>query len=70
MSTPETYPFTLDVQPCERPPGYFVWTIRERGKLVERSMRPSETAEEAERFGMKAVERMLQYANSSRGRSR
>jgi hypothetical protein len=70
MNNPATYPYTLDIQPCDKPAGHFLWAIRERGKLVERAMRPSESAEEAERSGLKAIERMLQHGNASRARSR
>jgi hypothetical protein len=37
MSPEEAYRCTLDVEPCDKPAGHFRWTIRERGKLRQRS---------------------------------
>ena len=59
MTNSVPYPYSLDVHPCDRLAGHFRWTIRDRGKLLERAERASPTADEAERHGMKAVERML-----------
>jgi hypothetical protein len=70
MNNPATYPYSLEVQPCDKPAGHFLWTIREDGRLLERAMRAVPTREEAENTGMKAVERMLQGASQPRGRSR
>jgi hypothetical protein len=70
MNHSATHPYSLEVQPCDKPAGHFVWTIRENGKLLERAMRAVPTREEAESTGMKAVDRMLQQANQPRGRSR
>ena len=39
MSHEEAYPYTLVVQPCDRPAGHFRWIIRESGKLLQRSDR-------------------------------
>ena len=33
MSIDRTYPYSLEISPCERQEGHFQWSIRERGKL-------------------------------------
>ena len=70
MSNLATYPYSLEVQPCDKLAGHFRWTIREHGKLFERAMRSVPSREEAETSGMKALERMLHQANYPRGRGR
>jgi hypothetical protein len=70
MSTSETYPYALEILPCEKPAGHYSWTIRERGKLLERSMGPAPSREEAERSGMKAIDRILTQSRQPRGRGR
>ena len=70
MTNSVPYPYSLEVQPCDRLAGHFRWTIRDRGKLLERAERASPTADEAERHGMKAIERMLVDARQPRGRGR
>ena len=70
MSNSATYPYSVEVQPCDKLAGHFRWTIRERGKLMERAERAAPSAEEAEKHGMKALERMLVDARQPRGRGR
>ena len=48
MSTSETYPYALEIQPCDKRPGQFWWTIRERGRLLERAKSSAPTREEAD----------------------
>lgn len=64
MST--TYPYTLDVQPSERTPGTFEWTIRRHGKLIQRSDRVQRTEADARKDGEKAIERQFADAQSTR----
>jgi hypothetical protein len=70
MSTSETYPYALEIQPCDKRAGQFWWTIRERGRLLERAMASAPSREEAERSGLKAIERMLGQQHQPRGRGR
>ncbi len=70
MSTSETYPYALEIQPCDKRPGQFWWTIRERGRLLERAMSSAPSREEAERSGTKAIARMLEQEHQPRGRGR
>jgi len=59
MSTAPNYPYSLDVFPCEKPSGYFQWTIRERGKLVQRSDRPHLSESKAYEKGQAELERLF-----------
>ena len=59
MSTETTYPYTLDVEPCEKPKGHFQWLIRNRGKLVQRSDRPHRSEREALERGRAELERVI-----------
>ena len=54
-----TYPFTLEVLPCERPAGHFQWAIRKHGKRVERSDRVHPSERSARDQGQSALERQL-----------
>lgn len=54
-----TYPYTLEIQPSERSPGAFEWTIRRNGKLIQRSDRLQRSEEAARRDGEKALERQF-----------
>ena len=52
MSDEKTYPYTLDVVPSKTKPGQFEWTIRERGKLIQRSDRLLGSEKAARKSGM------------------
>ena len=52
-----TYPYTLEVQPCDKPAGHFRWAIRKHGRLVERSDRPYPSGQSAREKGQAALER-------------
>ncbi len=54
-----TYPYTLEVLPCEKPAGHFQWAIRKNGKLVERSDRPHPSERSARERGHAALERQF-----------
>lgn len=62
----ETYPYSLDIVPAERPAGHFHWAIRRHGKLIERSDRPLPSEEAARKKGEAGIER--QFANAHRDR--
>jgi hypothetical protein len=53
------YPYSVELEPCEQRPGHFHWKLRRHGSLLERSMRPLETAELAEKRAMQALDRVL-----------
>lgn len=60
MSTETTtYPYTLDVMPCEKPAGHFQWTLRRHGKLIQRSDRPHQSEKKARENGLAEIERLL-----------
>jgi hypothetical protein len=65
MSHEEIFPYTLDVQPCDRPAGHFRWTIREHGKLLQRSDRSHFPEQAALKNGRAELERV-----ASAGRTR
>jgi len=54
-----TYPFTLEVLPCEKPAGHFAWVIRKHGKLLERSDRPHHSERSARERGEAALDRQI-----------
>ena len=54
-----TYPYALEVLPCEKPAGHFQWAIRKHGKLVERSDRAHPSEHSARESGQAALERQL-----------
>ena len=58
MSHEEVFPYTLDVQPCDKPAGHFRWIIRERGKLLQRSDRSHLTEEAALKNGRAELDRV------------
>ena len=66
MSDSTTYPFTLDVQPCESPAGHYRWTIRKHGKLLQRSDRPHPSERSARERGEAELERHLTPGRDSR----
>lgn len=59
MSTEPMYPFSLEVFPCEKPAGHFQWSIRERGRLIQRSDRPHPTESKAREKGEAELERLF-----------
>jgi hypothetical protein len=59
MSTDTTYPYSLEVSPCEKPAGHFSWAIRERGKLIQRSDRPHPSEQKAREKGQAELERLF-----------
>jgi hypothetical protein len=58
MSHESAYPYTLDIQPCDRPVGHFRWIIRERGKLLQRSDRAHHSEEAALKSGRSELARI------------
>jgi hypothetical protein len=58
------YPFTLEIESCAKPAGHFAWTIRRHGKLLERSDRPSPSADAARKRGEEALERQIRGARA------
>lgn len=59
MSTEPMYPYSLEVFPCEKPAGHFQWSIRERGRLIQRSDRPHPTESKAREKGQAELERLF-----------
>ena len=59
MSQDTTYPYTLDVLPCDVPAGHYRWTIRKHGKLLQRSDRPHPSELSARQRGEAELERHL-----------
>jgi hypothetical protein len=59
MSTEPTYPYSLEVSPCEKPRGHFQWAIRERGRLVQRSDRTHPSENQAREKGQAELERLI-----------
>lgn len=53
-----TYPYYLEVLPCDRLAGYFMWAIYENRRLFQGCDRPLPTQEMAEKQGMAALDRM------------
>ena len=66
MHDEKTYPYTLDVVPSKTKPGQFEWTIRERGKLIQRSDRLLGSEQAARKSGMAEIERKLQGGDERR----
>lgn len=66
MSENSTHPYTLDVS--ERPGGHFQWTIRERGKLLQRSDRSHPSERDARQKGEAALESLFARARDLRPR--
>ncbi|HEV2557033.1 MAG TPA: hypothetical protein VGU45_00240 [Microvirga sp.] len=56
MTEASTFPYSLEVSPCEKPAGHFQWAIRERGKLIQRSDRPHASEEKARANGNAQIE--------------
>ena len=54
MNGNPTHPYTLEV--VKLPDGRFQWSIRERGKLLERSDRLQPSEQAAREHGLKAIE--------------
>ncbi len=59
MNKETTSPYSLEVTPCERPTGHFQWSIRQRGRLLQRSDRSHATAHKARENGQEQIERLL-----------
>jgi hypothetical protein len=59
MSTKDTHPYTLEVMPSKAKPGQWEWTIRQNGKLLQRSDRMHGSEKAARTSGMAEVERKL-----------
>jgi len=57
MDENPTHPYTLDVS--KLPDGRFLWAIRERGKLLQRSDRPQPSEQAAREIGLKAIEGLM-----------
>jgi hypothetical protein len=66
MSTDLTYPYSLEIAPCEKPGGHFRWTIRERGKLLQRSDRVFASEQIAREKGEAELARL--FMGRDRGR--
>jgi hypothetical protein len=66
MSKQETYPYALEVTPSTKKPGQFEWTIRQHGKLLQRSDRLYFSEEAARKNGMTEVERKLNGGDDRR----
>ena len=66
MSNKETYPYTLDVTPSKTKPGQHEWTIRQHGKLIQRSDRQHFSEDAARKHGMAEVERKLNGGDERR----
>jgi len=58
MNNEQTYPYSLEVSPCEKPAGHFQWAIRQHGKLIQRSDRPHPTEDKARAKGQAELERL------------
>jgi hypothetical protein len=59
MSIDRTYPYSLEISPCERQEGHFQWSIRERGKLKQRSDRIYASEQKAREKGEAELERLF-----------
>ncbi len=60
MTEPDrTYPFSLEIHPCEKPAGHFGWAIRKHGKLLERSDRAHQSERSARERAEAALERQI-----------
>ena len=66
MSNTEIHPYTLEVMPSKTKPGQFEWTIRERGKLLQRSDRLLGSEQAARKSGMAEIERKLRGGDERR----
>jgi hypothetical protein len=58
MSIDQTYPYSLEVFPAEKPAGHYQWAIRERGRLLQRSDRAHPSEEKARQKGEAELERL------------
>jgi photosystem II stability/assembly factor-like uncharacterized protein len=61
MDNNQTHPYTLEIS--ETRPGVFNWSIRERGKLLQRSDRYEPSEEAARKRAEKALESLFAMAN-------
>ena len=60
MSTAGKPPrYTVEVEPSKKSPGTYEWTIRERGKVLQRSDRVHRSEGAARRHGEQELERVL-----------
>ncbi|WP_375457948.1 hypothetical protein [uncultured Enterovirga sp.] len=65
MNANKHHPYTLEVQPSQKP-GLFEWTIRKQGKLAQRSDKQYRSEADALKDGEKAVERQFTDAQGAR----
>jgi len=66
MSTERTYPYSLEISPCERPAGHFQWVIRKHGKLIQRSDRLHPSEGQARKNGQSELERLFLSSRDGR----
>jgi hypothetical protein len=66
VSTKDTHPYTLEVAPSKTKPGQWEWTIRQNGKLLQRSDRMHGSEKAARTSGMAEVERKLNGGDDRR----
>jgi hypothetical protein len=66
MSNKDTHPYTLEVMPSKTKPGQWEWTIRQNGKLLQRSDRLLGSEKAARTSGMAEVERKLNGGDDRR----
>jgi hypothetical protein len=66
MNVNPTYPYTLDIH--QSLSGHFQWTIREHGKLLERSDRSHPSERVARARGQAALEILFVKARDDRRR--
>ena len=66
MTDKLTYPYTLDVTPCDKPDGHYQWAIRRHGKLIERSDRPYSSENKARENAQAALERQFRNERTAR----
>ena len=66
MNIDMTYPYSLEITPTERPEGHFLWAIRDRGKLIQRSDRAFANEQAARKRGEAELERLLSGRDKGR----
>ena len=66
MNSNPTHPYTLDVWQASE--GQFLWAIRERGKLLQRTDRSHPSERIAREKGEAALERLYMTARNDRSR--
>ncbi|MFE1599268.1 hypothetical protein [Methylobacterium sp. ID0610] len=68
MSDDNLHPYTIEVAPLAKPKGFFGWSVRKHGKLLERSDRPHESEAKAHTSALAAVERAFRAGTETRRR--